>query len=458
LVSNTLRWLVVLSGLCLAAGLGVVAWRQLSKPTTLTVAVGPAGFDDAALVGAWARAMAADGSSLRLSIIPTSGPVESLSRLTKGEAQLAVIRSDVGAADRVRAVAILHKDPVVIVTTDKAKVEDFAGLKGKVLGVIGPQNANDTLLATLRRHYRVSGEIRALPPVPAEISRAIRDQRVGAILFVVPTTRAGTLSESWAAVRRASRRELSFVAIEEAEAIAAAAPAYEAGEIAAGQFGGSPTLPEESVTTLLVATYLVASRGVSDNAITQLTRNLFDERQKLVSDAPVASLVQAASTDKDAVFPIHPGAKAFYDGEEKTLMERYGDWLFYGPMLLGALGSVLAAILRFLGFPRSPEAPLILSRTQEIIASIESATTLAELDAIRATVDGAVTGLLDRAARGEIDAQQTAVIHLAVNYVDHVLSERRELLLYEGRRDPAKPGLERPAHLMSLAQVAPADE
>jgi len=113
-----LRWLVVLSGLCLAAGLGVVAWRQLSKPTTLTVAVGPAGFDDAALIGAWARAMAADGSSLRLSVIPTSGPVESLSRLTEGEAQLAVIRSDVGAADRVCAVAILHKDPVVIVTTD----------------------------------------------------------------------------------------------------------------------------------------------------------------------------------------------------------------------------------------------------------------------------------------------------------------------------------------------------
>src|SRR3954452_3846931 len=442
-MSKTLRWLIVLSGLCLASGLTAAAWHYLSKPTILTLAVGPAGLDDAALVAAWSRALAADGSPIRLSVIPTSGPVEALSRLTKGEAQLAVIRSDAAASERVRAVAILHKDPVVIVTPDKTKVDDFADLKGKVLGVIGPPNANDTLLATLQRHYRVSGATKALPPVPADISVAIRDRVVDALLFVVPTTRGATVGESWAVVRRASRRALSFVAIDEAEAIAAAAPAYEAGEIAAGQFGGSPPLPEESVTTLQVATYLVADRRVSDDAITQLTRNLFDERQKLTADAPVARLVQAASTDKDAIFPVHPGAKAFYDGEEKTLMERYGDWLFYGPMLLGMLGSVLAAMLRFLGLPQVPDTSLILSRTQEIIASIEKASTLAELDTIRRTIDEAVARIAAEAARGEIDAQQTAVIHLAVNYVDHVLAERRHVLLYESRLDPSNSGADR---------------
>src|SRR4051794_20709278 len=147
-MNKALRWLIVVSGLCLASGLAVVAWHHLSKPAILTLAVGPAGLDDAALVAAWSRALAADGSPLRLSVIPTSGPVEALSRLTKGEAQLAVIRRDAAASERVRAVAILHKDPVVIVTPDKTKVEDFADLKGKVLGLIGPPNANDALFTT----------------------------------------------------------------------------------------------------------------------------------------------------------------------------------------------------------------------------------------------------------------------------------------------------------------------
>ena len=49
------------------------------------------------------------------------------------------------------------------------------------------------------------------------------------------------------------------------------------------------------------------------------------------------------------MFPIHPGAKAYYDGEETTFMERHGDSLFYGPMLFGAFGSLLLATRRFLG-------------------------------------------------------------------------------------------------------------
>jgi len=100
----------------------------------------------------------------------------------------------------------------------------------------------------------------------------------------------------------------------------------------------------------------------------------------------------------------------------------------------------LAALLRFLGLPQVPDTSLILSRTQEIIASIEKASTLAELDAIRSTIDEAVTRIAAQATRGEIDAQQTAVIHLAVNYIDRVLTERRELLLYEGRLDPSNSG------------------
>jgi TRAP transporter TAXI family solute receptor len=427
-MSKALRWLIVVTGLCFAAGLALAAWHHLSKPTSLTLAVGPAGFDDAKLAAAWSRSLAADGAPIRISVLPTSGPGEALAQLAKGEAQLAIIRSDETSSEKARAVAILHKDPVAIVTPNKTRVDDFADLNGKVLGVIGPPNANDQLLATLQRHYRVSVETKPLPPVPVEIASAIKDRKVDALLFVVPTTRGPAVRENWAAVRRASHRNLSFLEIEQAEAIAAAEPAYEAGEIAAGQFGGSPALPDESITTLEVATYLVAARTISDDTITQLTRNLFDERQKLVADAPIARLVEAASTDKDAIIPVHPGAKVFYDGEETTLMERYGDWVWYGPALAGALGSVLAIILRFLGLPQIPDASFILSRAQEIISSIEQAGSPAELDRIRSSVDEIVGRIAAEAAQGSINEQQAAVIHLAVSYIDHALATRRERL------------------------------
>ena len=201
------------------------------------------------------------------------------------------------------------------------------------------------------------------------------------------------------------------------------------GEIEAGQFGGSPSLPEESVTTITVATYLVANRNVSADAITALTRTLFQERQAVSGEAPIANLIKAASTEKDAVYPLHPGAKVYYGGEETSLMERYGDWLFYGPMLAGALGSGLLVVLRFLGFREDQDQTALLARIREVISSIKQAQTPAELDAIRAGVDGAVERLAERAARGEFDEQRTAVLSLAINYIDHLIDERRAALL-----------------------------
>jgi uncharacterized protein len=393
------------------------------------VAVGPADFDDAALVSAFARKFVAGGSSVRLSIVPSSGPVDAFERLKKGEAQLAVVRSDGNASEQAQAVALLHTDPVVIVTPEKMGIGSFGDLKGKTIGVIGPPGANDSLVRTLRQHYRAPGESKLLAPIPLEVSTAIRTRAVDALLFVVPTTRGVKLGESWAAVRSASRRKLAFVSLDEAEALAASNPAYEAGEIETGQFGGSPPLPEESVTTIQVATYLVANRNVSADAITALTRALFQERQAVSGEAPTANLIKAASTEKDAVFPLHPGATVYYGGEETSLMERYGDWLFYGPMLLGALGSGLLVVLRFLGFGDDREQTTLLARVREVISSIKEAHTLAELDAIRTSVDGAVERLAERAARGEFDEQRTAVLSLAINYIDHLIAERRALLL-----------------------------
>ena len=311
-MSRVLRWTLVVCCICAAIALGAAAWYRLSQPIVLTVAVGPADFDDAALISAFARKFVAGGSPVRLSIVPTSGPADALERLKKGEAQLAVVRSDGSGSEQAQAVALLHTDPVVIVAPEKTGIESFGDLKGKTIGVVGPPGANDSLVRTLRQHYRAPGETKMLAATPFEVSTAVRTRAVDALLFVVPTTRGVKLGESWASVRIASRRKLAFVSLDEAEALAASNPAYEAGEIEAGQFGGSPSLPEESVTTIQVATYLVANRNVSADAITALARTLFQERQAVSGEAPIANLIKAASTEKDAVYPLHPGGKGVH--------------------------------------------------------------------------------------------------------------------------------------------------
>jgi hypothetical protein len=57
-----------------------------------------------------------------------------------------------------------------------------------------------------------------------------------------------------------------------------------------------------------------------------------------------------------------------------------------------------------------------------VISSIKEAQTLAALDAIRVSVDGAVERLAESAARGEFDEQRTAVLSLSPSTISTTLS------------------------------------
>jgi uncharacterized protein len=99
-----------------------------------------------------------------------------------------------------------------------------------------------------------------------------------------------------------------------------------------------------------------------------LTRSLFDDRQKMVAESALASFVKAASTDKDAAIPVHPGAKVYYDGEEQTFVEKYGDWVYIGPIISGALASAAMAVLRFLGISGIMREPPLMAKVPEVIS------------------------------------------------------------------------------------------
>jgi uncharacterized protein len=136
----------------------------------------------------------------------------------------------------------------------------------------------------------------------------------------------------------------------------------------------------------------------------------------------------------------------YYAGEETTLMERYGDWLFYGPMLFGAFGSAGVTLARFLRH-EAPERPLPSLIT--ILSAIREARTLLDLGRIRTDVDAAVKTLAAQAPEGE----RTAVAALTLNYINQVLAERQNLLLARPDRKAEKNRLEEPEDGSALLRL-----
>src|SRR5579862_1791439 len=135
------------------AGAAFLLWR----PATLRIAVGPTGSDDQKLIQTLAQTFINEGSPVRLTVISTAGPVESLGLLAAGETDLAVGRADEDMPKGAGSVAILRKNVVVLWAPSgtpkkggrkesKSKIKEIADLEGHRIGVLGRTPVNITLL------------------------------------------------------------------------------------------------------------------------------------------------------------------------------------------------------------------------------------------------------------------------------------------------------------------------
>jgi TRAP-type uncharacterized transport system substrate-binding protein len=416
--------------LLLAAGAGLwFGYKIHSRPVELKVAAGPADSDDHALLTGLSRRLTSTNAALRLRLVAANGPLEAARALDRGEVDLAVIRADLPVPSSARAVAILQKHGVIVVATDKAKkaVENFGNLKGRRLGIVGTPGVNDRLIDRLASHSGLAPTaITRVPLARADVVDAIRKGRVDAVLATGPLNGA-TVAAFNAAVARAFRGVPAFVEID-AEAIAKTAPEYTSEEIPAGAFRSSPAIPEEGITMLFVDHLLVAKASVDEDRIAALTRLIFDSRVPLQAEYPTARLMQAASTEKDAAVPVHKGAAAYYGDTEKTLFERYGDALFYGPMLLSLLGTAGLAAYRYLSRDTSYELADRLTRLRKITRVAAGARSLEEVTALEDELTGMFDELVEKLAHGGLSESEISTALFVFKHVSDALAERRRAL------------------------------
>jgi hypothetical protein len=131
-------------------------------------------------------------------------------------------------------------------------------------------------------------------------------------------------------------------------AIAEKVRAYESFDVPKGTLRGSPPIPSDDLTTLRVSFYLITQKELNADMITGLTQSLMNARRDLLGEMPILAQVAAPDTDPDAYLPVHPGAAAFYNGTQQTLLDKWGNAIFLAPMIFGGLVSVAAAAWKFL--------------------------------------------------------------------------------------------------------------
>jgi len=425
--------LLIAAGLMLfAAAVGVTF--ILLRPVTLKIAVGPPGSSDMQLIQAMAQHFSREGASVRLSVVPTAGPVDSIAALGKTHIDLAVARTDEELPVGAEAIAVLRKNVVLLWTAPrpkdaprkggKPKIKAIGDLPGHRIGVIGRTKVNVTLLNVILRESGVDPDKVGIAQFSTEqVGDMVKDAGIDAFMTVGPIDSKIT-SEAITSTARL-RGEPVFLPIDVSEAIAARHSQYQSEEIPGGSITTSPARPEDTVETVGVNHLIVAQKTLSETTAATLTRQIFAAKPALAREIKSASKIEKPDTDKDAALPAHPGAAAYIDGNERTFMDRYSDYIWGVVLLFSVLGSATAAVRHFIRRDERKTNIMHRERLVDAIARVRKIDTVEELDALQGEADEILRETLDCYDDGAIDESDLAAYHLVLEQFHHAVVDRR---------------------------------
>jgi TRAP transporter TAXI family solute receptor len=427
-------FLLLATGLLIFAAVVGAAFVIL-RPTTLRIAVGPAGSDDVQLIQGLAQSFASNRDPVRLSIVTTAGPVDSIAALSSGRADLAVARADEEMPDGAGSVAIMRKNLVVLWAPTgaarkpqrkdaKSKIKAIEDLPGHKVGVVGRTQINLTLFRVILKESGINPDkVEVVQFGPDQINDMVRDTSIDAFMTVAPIDSKLTVDAITTTARQ--RGEPTFLPIDVSETIAARHPLYESEEIHGSAITSSPARPDDTVETVSVDHLMVAPKSLSETAVADLTRQIFAAKPALAREIPAASKIEKPDTDKDAALPAHRGAASYIDGTERTFMDKYSDYFWGAVLLLSVLGSVTAAVRHFI---RRDERRLNTVHREKLVAAIAQVRkidSLEELDAMQAEADDILRETLACYDDGAIEESDLAAYSLVLGQFHHAVSDRR---------------------------------
>ncbi|MCF2521375.1 TAXI family TRAP transporter solute-binding subunit [Bradyrhizobium sp. G127] len=428
--------MIVAAVLATVAAVGGTIY-YLNRPVHLRIAVGPPYSDDVKVIQSIAQTLSRDRKYVRLRPIVTEGTSASAASFNAGTTDLAVIRGDTELPKDAMAVASIRKNFAVLwaIGTGKKKgaITKIEQLAGKRVGVIGRTQANVNLLKVILTQSGVKPEsVQVVQFTTTGFADAVKNEKLDAFLAVGPLNSKIT-ADAIAATTR-DGKTATFLTLDTADAIAQKYPVYESGEIPAGTFGAKPVRPEDKIDTISFAHHIVARKSLSEVTVGALTRELFSIRQAVQNEFPQTAKLETPDTDKDAAIPAHPGAAAYVDGEEKSFLDKYSDYIWGSLMALSALGSAGAWFASYLRKDERVTNSGLRERLLEMLTAARKSTSIDELDGMQAEADEIMRDTLHCFEDGAIEEGSLTAFSIALEQFHNAVADRKTFLLDMGSK------------------------
>ncbi|MBT0773856.1 TAXI family TRAP transporter solute-binding subunit [Kineosporia sp. J2-2] len=306
--------LLVLPLTCSAGSSGEMSGESASGRIVITAGT------TAGVYYAWALALKEQleaTSSLEVEVLPSSGSIENLARLTAGTADLAVSAGDAaetrngrGSADDessdvpLRAIARIYDDYYHVIVPAGSTLHSLSDLAGHRVAIGDPGSGTALIARRLLSLAGITVQEKELGIVDG--LDALKAGTVDAVFWSggVPTTAVQATSEQ-IPLRLIGlgdlAREMRFTY----------GSVYRPAAIPAGRYGGN-----EQVDTMALANLLVTRADADDEMVSTVISTIFDRRSAIARDVPAANQTDLRSAILTGGLDLHPAAVAYYRKEK----------------------------------------------------------------------------------------------------------------------------------------------
>jgi hypothetical protein len=434
------------------------AFYLWSRPATLTVAVAPRNGPEARLLQAYADALQQTKKSLRVQLALFDELQESADALARRNVDLAVIRPDVLLPENGLSIAVLRLEALLILAPAMSGVAAVGDLARKRLGVIARHRSDPDFVARILAHYEMSPAQVGLVSVTAEEApAALAAKRIDAVAMIALPTGPAARDLARAIEARVPDRKIVVVPVQEADALTLDNPAVVPITIPAGALDGRPKLPAEDVKTVGVSYRLMARSDLDRDRVSLATEYLFEMRTRLARATPAAYQMKppefdSAVTATSAALPNHAGAVDYFQREQQTFFQRYGDWIYLLMFSGGGIFSAVAWIAQRFARKRRELVDRVLDRLLDILTEARSVTEVADLDRLSLEVDNLVTHAVRYARHHTAGPHSLSALILAIDSSRAAIADRRRDVVGHAAEDPCR-GLGRVATLEALGRA-----
>ena len=259
-----------------------------------------------------------------LTVTSTGASKANIQLIDVEEADLAIVQNDVmyyaytgtdlfeeeGAYETFSSVAGLYDETIQIVTCSDS-IASVADLKGKTVSVGDAGSGVEFNAKQILEAYDMTfDDINVVNASFGDSADSLKDGKIDAAFIVAgaPTT---------AVVDLATTKAIHLVQLDE-EHIKTLQDKYDfytATTIPAGTYDGV----EEDATTVSVRSTLIASNNVSEDAIYELLKAMFDNQEALIAGHAKFEFLNLEDAVKGISVPFHAGAKKYYEEQGITV-------------------------------------------------------------------------------------------------------------------------------------------